>query len=44
MPEFDQMKTLLKAPIIFDGRNLYEPAMMKGLGFEYHSIGRATLL
>ena len=39
-PNFDKIKSLLKNPIIFDGRNLYEPQRMKELGFQYHSIGR----
>jgi len=34
------MKSLLKNPIIFDGRNLYDPASMKENGFEYYCIGR----
>jgi len=39
-PEFERIKTLLNSPLIFDGRNLYKPARMKELGFDYHSIGR----
>lgn len=39
-PDFDTIKQKLKKPVIFDGRNLYEPAYMKKLGFEYHCIGR----
>jgi len=39
-PDFDKMKSLLKNPIIFDGRNLYDPASMKENGFEYYCIGR----
>jgi len=39
-PDFDRMKTLLKRPLVIDGRNIYDPAKMKQLGFEYHSIGR----
>ncbi len=39
-PDFEQIKKLLKAPLIFDGRLLYEPKKMKRLGFEYKSIGR----
>ena len=39
-PDFDQLKTNLKNPIIFDGRNLYEPQAMQELGFEYQAIGR----
>ena len=40
-PDFVAMKAALKAPIIFDGRNLYEPAIMQELGFDYYPIGRA---
>ena len=32
----------LKTPVIFDGRNLYDPALMRALGFEYHGIGRGA--
>ena len=39
-PDFDTLKTKLKAPIIFDGRNLYDPKLVRGLGFEYLAIGR----
>jgi UDPglucose 6-dehydrogenase len=39
-PEFDRMKTLLKEPVIFDGRNLYAPGKMADDGFSYFSIGR----
>ena len=39
-PEFDKIKSLLKTPIIFDGRNIYSPKRMKELGFGYFSIGR----
>ena len=30
----------LKQPVVFDGRNLYDPAMMKSLGFDYYPVGR----
>ena len=40
-PDFAAMKVALKAPVVFDGRNLYEPASMRELGFEYYPIGRA---
>jgi UDPglucose 6-dehydrogenase len=43
-PDFDRIKTSLSAPIIFDGRNLYDPARMKALGFEYYGIGRGQSL
>jgi UDPglucose 6-dehydrogenase len=39
-PDFDRIKALLKQPLIFDGRNLYEPRRMTGTGFEYYPIGR----
>ena len=39
-PDFADMKKRLKAPIIFDGRNLYDPAMMRETGIEYFSMGR----
>ena len=40
---FAKIKTTLKAPAIFDGRNIYEPEEMRELGFHYESIGRATI-
>ena len=39
-PDFAAMKSLLKTAAIFDGRNLYDPAMVRALGFEYFPIGR----
>ncbi len=39
-PNFDTMKSLLKSPLVFDGRNLYEPKAMRDMGFEYFPIGR----
>jgi UDPglucose 6-dehydrogenase len=39
-PDFAKMRKLLKSPVIFDGRNIYSPAMMKEQGFTYYSIGR----
>lgn len=39
-PDLERMGTLLKANIVFDGRNLYELEEMRNNGFEYHSIGR----
>ncbi len=41
-PNFDTMKALLNHPVIFDGRNLYEPARMREMGWEYFPIGRQT--
>jgi len=39
-PDFAQLKRALKTPVIFDGRNLYEPAAVLAQGLEYHPIGR----
>jgi UDPglucose 6-dehydrogenase len=39
-PDFDHLKKTLKAAVIFDGRNLYDPAAMKKQGFKYYAIGR----
>jgi len=39
-PDFEKMKQLMAAPVIFDGRNLYHPERMKEIGFTYYSIGR----
>ena len=39
-PDFSKMRKLLKSPVIFDGRNIYSPAVMKEQGFTYYSIGR----
>jgi UDPglucose 6-dehydrogenase len=39
-PDFAALKKTLKTPAIFDGRNLYDPAMMRALGFEYFAVGR----
>jgi UDPglucose 6-dehydrogenase len=39
-PDFDRMKRLMRAPVVFDGRNVYSPEQMRNLGFKYFSIGR----
>jgi UDPglucose 6-dehydrogenase len=39
-PDFEAIRKALKQPVIFDGRNLYEPRMLRDLGFEYFAIGR----
>jgi UDPglucose 6-dehydrogenase len=39
-PDFEVMRRLLRDPVIFDGRNLYEPKTVRGHGFTYYSIGR----
>jgi UDPglucose 6-dehydrogenase len=41
-PDFGAIKARLKTPAIFDGRNLYDPAVLKDLGIEYYPIGRKT--
>ena len=42
-PDFDEMKGRMRLPIIFDGRNLYEPETLRSYGFVYHSIGRVAV-
>lgn len=42
-PDFDKIKSLLKAPIIFDGRNIYPLDQMAELGYYYNSIGRGVV-
>jgi UDPglucose 6-dehydrogenase len=39
-PNFQRIRAMLKQPVIFDGRNLYEPDLIKALEFKYYSIGR----
>jgi UDPglucose 6-dehydrogenase len=41
-PDFAALRERLKVPAIFDGRNLYDPDVLRGLGFEYYAIGRRT--
>jgi len=42
-PDTDELLRGLAAPVIFDGRNLYEPQQMQNAGFTYHSIGRPSV-
>ena len=39
-PDFEKIKTMLKTPVIFDGRNQYDTKRLEEKGFEYHQIGR----
>jgi UDPglucose 6-dehydrogenase len=39
-PDFGKMRSLLREPVVFDGRNIYSPEHMRALGFQYFSIGR----
>ncbi|HEX5747493.1 MAG TPA: UDP-glucose/GDP-mannose dehydrogenase family protein [Archangium sp.] len=39
-PDFERMKALMKSPVIFDGRNIYDPSRMRELGFTYMGLGR----
>lgn len=41
-PDFDAIKAALKAPVVFDGRNLYDPKLMAAMGIEHHGIGRGV--
>ena len=42
-PDFGLMKNLMRQPVLFDGRNIYDAQKMKKLGFLYHSIGRRVV-
>jgi UDPglucose 6-dehydrogenase len=39
-PDFERMRRLMKQPVVFDGRNIYDPNVMRQLGFTYYSVGR----
>ncbi len=41
-PDFEVMRRLMRQPVVFDGRNVYDPTRMASLGFTYHGIGRAA--
>ena len=43
-PDFEMIRKKLKGPVIFDGRNLYDPDFVQGQGFRYYAIGRGTAL
>ena len=43
-PDFEVMRRLMRQPVIFDGRNVYDPARMAALGFIYQGIGRSRPL
>jgi UDPglucose 6-dehydrogenase len=42
-PDFDHIKAALRSPVIFDGRNLYDPEQMQKAGFDYYAIGRGKI-
>jgi UDPglucose 6-dehydrogenase len=39
-PDFDRLKAALKTPLVFDGRNIYDPEVMCHQGFSYQGVGR----
>ncbi|ACL64530.1 nucleotide sugar dehydrogenase [Anaeromyxobacter dehalogenans 2CP-1] len=41
-PDFDRMKALLRAPVVFDGRNVFDPEEMREQGFSYFCVGRTA--
>jgi UDPglucose 6-dehydrogenase len=43
-PDFERIRRLMKSPVILDGRNLYNPARLAELGFNYYSIGRPAVI
>jgi UDPglucose 6-dehydrogenase len=40
-PNFERMKTMMRQPVIFDGRNIYDPVTLRQSGFTYYSVGRS---
>lgn len=42
-PDFEEMRRVMRQPVIFDGRNLYNPQRMRAAGFTYYSIGRPAV-
>lgn len=42
-PSFEKLKSMLKSPVVFDGRNIFDAEIMRDHGFEYFSIGRPKL-
>ena len=40
--DLDRLKSVLKQPVVFDGRNIYDPRLMDEKGFTYRAIGRGT--
>ena len=42
-PDFSALRAALRVPLVFDGRNLYDPGLMARHGIEYHSIGRSLI-
>jgi UDPglucose 6-dehydrogenase len=43
-PDFVRVRTALRQPVLIDGRNLFDPALLRDAGIEYHPIGRAAVL
>jgi UDPglucose 6-dehydrogenase len=41
-PDFDALRECMATPIVFDGRNLYDPELLAQMGFEYQGIGRGV--
>src|SRR5262249_13583942 len=39
-PNFDRMKSIMRNPVVFDGRNIYDPVPLRQNGFTYYSVGR----
>jgi UDPglucose 6-dehydrogenase len=43
-PDFDYIRDAVRQKVIFDGRNIYDPALVKSFGLKYHGIGRGEPL
>jgi UDPglucose 6-dehydrogenase len=40
--DLEKVKNLMNSPVVYDGRNIYDPERMKEMGFKYRAIGRPT--
>lgn len=43
-PDYERIQSLMKRPVIFDGRNIYDPDVMKSKGFKYFAVGRGEVI
>jgi UDPglucose 6-dehydrogenase len=43
-PDFNKMKQLMRKPVIFDGRNIFEPDLLEDKGFRYFAVGRGEIV
>ena len=42
-PDFERIKQMMRQPVVFDGRNIYDPSHLRQIGFSYYGVGRNAL-